>query len=218
MIHSHVYNFAHSLTAEQLACVRDERRVFEHISFTLNAGDILAVRGDNGAGKSSLLRMLAGMLPIADGHVHWNMDAVYTPPRHCHFIGHDNGFKPQLTLDTNLRFAAALMGTRLMPQQLADLRASIGLKTQGELRFATFSAGQKRRAVLARLLLAARPLWLLDEPHAALDIAGQKLLDDMIETHLARNGMVIIATHMPLNFNAQHVNLVASIPRKYAER
>ena len=189
------------LRAEALACQRGGRLVFENLSFNLSAGHALRLAGANGSGKSSLLRQLAGLLPLAAG----SLAHPFTSSRHMHYLGHDDGLKAAFSVGETLAFEAALAQTDMADSLLADLGlADCAWQFVGDL-----SAGQKRRLTLARLLLDPRPLWLLDEPLTALDTRGRKLVEDLAAAHLARGGMIIAASHEALAFATQELRLGA---------
>jgi heme exporter protein A len=188
-----------SLTAERLACARGERRLFADLSFIVRAGQALAVEGANGAGKTSLLRLLAGFLAPVAGRVvvrdaGGESDEAEARGRRIGWLGHHDGLKPQLTAREQLDFYAALFGRRAD----GDALAQVGLSRQADLPCRYLSAGQKRRLALARLLVSQRPLWLLDEPFAALDAAGQALVAQLMARHCGQGGIIIAATHEPL--------------------
>lgn len=187
------------LRADGLACRRGGRLIFEHLSFTLKAGQALRLAGANGTGKSSLLRQLAGLLPLAAG----TLSHAISPSRHVHYLGHDDGLKAALSVAETLAFDAALAQTALPAHLLADL----GLAGSDWQYVGDLSAGQKRRLSLARLLLDARPLWLLDEPLTALDASGRKLVEDLATAHLARGGMIVAASHETLAFADNELRL-----------
>ena len=181
-----------------LACRRGGRLIFEHLSFTLKAGQALRLAGANGTGKSSLLRQLAGLLPLAAG----SLSHAMAPSRHVHYLGHDDGLKAALSVAETLAFDAALAQTALPAHLLADL----GLAGSDWQYVGDLSAGQKRRLSLARLLLDARPLWF-DEPLTALDASGRKLVEDLATAHLARGGMIVAASHEALAFADNELRL-----------
>jgi heme exporter protein A len=197
-----------SLTAEKLACARGERRLFDGLSFTVRAGQALAVEGANGAGKTSLLRLLAGFLTPVSGRVvvkdaeGETTDAELRGKR-VGWLGHHDGLKPQLTVREQLDFYAALYGA---PADAAVLD-QVGLSRQADLPCRYLSAGQRRRLALARLLVSQRPLWLLDEPFAALDAAGQALVAQLMARHCGQGGIVIAATHDPLGLGNESLKL-----------
>jgi heme exporter protein A len=185
------------LEARELACLRGERVVFAGLSFSVAPGAALLLTGANGAGKSSLLRLLAGLVAPAEGVLLWaGEDALADRAAHARrlrYVGHGDALKPALTARENLAFfarlwggapEAALEGMDLTP--LADLPARV------------LSAGQKRRLGLARLALAPAPLWLLDEPTTGLDTASVGRLGGLLARHRAAGGMVVAATHLPL--------------------
>ena len=188
------------LRAEQIACMRGERLVFSDLSFDLKAGEALMVSGANGSGKSSLLRLLAGFLPLAAGTLSSDILSVEMPA--LHYLGHADGLKPSLTLAETLAFETVL-GQRVD----YDLLALLGLPHHEWHYVGDLSAGQKRRLTLARLVLDPRPLWLLDEPLTALDADGRALIHALAEAHLARHGMIIAASHEPLVFADKVIEL-----------
>jgi heme exporter protein A len=197
-----------SLTAENLACVRGDKRLFESLSFRVRAGQALAVEGANGAGKTSLLRLLAGFLSPAAGRVMVKTatnqgDDSEERGRLVGWLGHLDGLKPQLTVLEQLSFFARLYGRPVDPAVLE----TVGLSRQADLPCRYLSAGQKRRLALARLLTSQRPLWLLDEPFAALDTAGQGLVAQLMLRHCAEGGIIIAATHDPLGLANESLKL-----------
>ncbi len=182
--------------ARGLACRRAGRLVFEELEFALDAGDALLLRGPNGSGKSSLLRLLAGLLPPAAGELRWQGRPVATrDPDHrarLHFVGHLDAGKPNLTVRENLAFLAGLAGLGKLPERALE---GFGLAALAEVPVRYLSAGQKRRLALARLEIAPRPLWLLDEPAVGLDATNRQRLERLIATHLSRGGLCVVATH-----------------------
>lgn len=185
------------LEAQELACWRGERAVFAGLSFTLPRGGALLLTGANGAGKSSLLRLLAGLIPAADGRLLWQgEDALVDRVAHARrlrYLSHQDALKPSLTARENLVFFARLWGGD--PEAAL---AALGLEELAELPARVLSAGQRRRLALARLALAPAPIWLLDEPTVGLDAASIARLGALLERHLLGGGMVIAATHLPL--------------------
>lgn len=187
------------LIVEDLACRRSGRRIFSGLSFTLGPGQALAVTGRNGAGKSSLLAMLAGRLKPEAGAIRVEEAGEAGLPECLHVVGHRDGLKAALTAQENLDFARDLLGAPTSsPREALD---AMGLAHALRLPVAYLSAGQRRRVALARLLVCARPLWLLDEPTAALDTASQGLLAGMMARHRAQGGLVVAATHQPLGLD-----------------
>lgn len=185
------------LEARDLACIRGENAVFAGLSFHLPAGGALLLTGANGAGKSSLLRVLGGLLPAAAGVVLWDgADALADRALHAHrlrYLSHQDALKPTLTLRENLLFAAQAQGGDI-PAALE----SVGLAALADLPARVLSAGQRRRLALARLALAPAALWLLDEPTTGLDAASVEKLGELLARHRGAGGMVVAATHLPL--------------------
>ncbi|MFB2551385.1 heme ABC exporter ATP-binding protein CcmA [Ensifer soli] len=188
------------LTVEGLSAERGGDLIFKDISFELGPGDALLVTGANGSGKSTLLRVLAGLLPPLAGRVEITGEGIETTAGSCHYLGHRNAMKRELTVDENLSFWTSFMGDfpggRGRP--VADAIAAFGLTGVGHLPFGYLSAGQQRRIAMAKLLVAHRPVWLLDEPTAALDAASEAGFSRLIEDHRAGGGIVVAATHQPL--------------------
>jgi heme exporter protein A len=183
--------------ADDLACRRGGALVFAGVSFALSPGEALILRGPNGAGKSSLLRLLAGFLEPAAGGLSWGGEPVWEDQAahraRLHLIGHSNAIKRALTVRENLRFATAVAGAPFAGIERA--LESFDLRPLAEVPALYLSAGQGRRLALARLLVAARPLWLLDEPDAGLDAASRERLFQAVAGHRAEGGIVVIATH-----------------------
>lgn len=189
------------LTAENLACERGGRVVFSNVNFTVNAGELLELRGANGSGKSSLLRLLAGLNTPAVGRIELTSEIrESTLAEQSHYIGHAEANKPALTVMENLNFWAQFLGAKMTDDALAafNLQALAGDQTM------LLSAGQKRRLALTRLLIAPRSVWLLDEPTMGLDSASIANLQTQIKKHLTEGGMVIVATHVELGVAAHH--------------
>jgi heme exporter protein A len=185
------------LEGQDLACWRGERAVFAGLSFRLAPGGALLLTGANGAGKSSLLRLLAGLIPAAEGRLLWEgEDALADRVAHAsrlRYLGHGDALKPSLTAAENLGFYAKLWGGEVAPAL-----AALGLTGLADLPARVLSSGQKRRLALARLALAPAALWLLDEPTVGLDAASVERLGALLADHRGRGGMVMAATHLPL--------------------
>jgi len=197
------------LTVEDLACVRGGRPVFAGVSFAVAAGEAVVVLGRNGAGKSSLLRVLAGLLPAATGRIVLDGgDAEASLAEQAHYVGHLDAQKASLTVTENLDFWTAFLGGDRARVPVA--LESVGLGSLADLPAAHLSAGQRRRLSLARLLTARRPVWLLDEPTAALDVAGQDLLAGLMREQLASGGLIVAATHAPLGLTGRELRLNGS--------
>lgn len=185
------------LAARDLACIRGGRLVFEGLSFELAAGHALVLTGANGAGKSSLLRQIAGLLEVTEGRIELQGgDPELGVAEQAHYVGHLDGLKPMMSVVETLRFWGGFLGG---PAEAADAALdAMALAPLADLPVAYLSAGQKRRLSLARLAVAPRPLWLLDEPSVALDAASVARLKDFMSAHLAAGGLIVAATHLDL--------------------
>jgi heme exporter protein A len=197
---------AMTLSGRGLSCIRGGRRVFSGVGFAVSAGQALVLTGANGAGKSSLLRVIAGLIHPAAGRVMLDGgDSELGVGERCHYVGHRDPLKPALTVTENLAFWARFLNGRPDRRTAADEAARIArslaavdLQDLAGLPAGYLSAGQRRRLSLARLLAAPRPVWLLDEPATALDAASQQRLRATMVTHLAGGGIIVAATHEPL--------------------
>jgi heme exporter protein A len=188
------------LHARQIECVRGNRSLFRNLSFRLEAKQALRVGGENGSGKTSLLRMVAGLSPVEAGEVLWNDRRIAALGedyrRDLVFIGHANGLKDDLTPIENLRCALALAGMNIGNSALWKGLAKQGLDGVADLPVRLLSQGQKRRVALARLgFSAGKALWVLDEPFAALDAASVGRIAATVVAHLRGGGMAIFTTH-----------------------
>jgi len=194
-----------------LAIERGGRRLFAGLSFELAGGAALIVTGPNGSGKSSLLRALCGFLPVAGGGFALEGgDAERTVGEQAHYLGHADGVKGALTAGENLAFSAAILGGDSSLAAQRSALARVGLAHAIDFPVRLLSAGQRRRVALARLLLAQRPLWLLDEPATALDAAAQGALATIMRSHLRGGGIIVAAAHAPLGLDgAQELRLGA---------
>jgi heme exporter protein A len=192
------------LTATGLSCIRGERRLFAGLDLAVGPGEWLHVQGENGAGKTSLLRILASLSPPAEGEIRWcgkpigELAEDYR--RALLFLGHHGAVKEELTPFENLMLAAQLDGSTLDEAAALKALARFGLRGREDLAVRFLSAGQKRRVLLARLAVRQAALWILDEPFTALDVKAVEMLSGLIEEHIAGGGMVILTSHqsMPL--------------------
>jgi len=185
------------LNAEELACNRGGREVFRGLSFALSSGEAMVVSGRNGAGKSSLLRMIAGLIRSAAGQLTLDGGERDTPlAEQCHYLGHQDAMKPSLTVSENLQFWTEFFGART--HTIESALQAVGLAALTDLPAAYLSAGQRRRLSIARLVAVQRPIWLLDEPTSALDSPSQKRLAELMQGHLAGGGMIVAAAHGPI--------------------
>jgi heme exporter protein A len=197
-----------SLEARDLACVRGERTVFARLNFSVVSGEMLEIVGPNGSGKSSLLRIAARLLPPAAGALSLNDEAGREHQSLIHLISHLDGLKAAMSATETLSFYTGLLSQQVTAP--ANALAEVGLERQRDLPVQFLSAGQRRRLALARLLVAPRPVWLLDEPLASLDAAGRELVVSLISRHVADGGLVLAATHDPIVTNARRLNLGAA--------
>jgi heme exporter protein A len=185
-----------------LAIERGGRRLIAGLSFELAQGAALIVTGPNGAGKSSLLRALCGFLPVqAGGFALEGGDAERTVGEQAHYLGHADGVKGALTAGENLAFSAAMLGGDSSLAAQRSALARLGLAHAIDFPVRLLSAGQRRRVALARLLVANRPLWLLDEPATALDAAAQAALTAILQRRLQEGGIIVAAAHAPLGLD-----------------
>lgn len=187
-------------------CVRGGREVFSGLDFEAVSGEAVAVVGRNGSGKTSLLRLIAGLLIPAGGTIALDGgDAELTLPEQCHYLGHRDALKPALSVKENLSFWADFLGGEHC--DATESLAIVGLDHATHLPAGFLSAGQRRRLSLARLLTVQRPVWLLDEPTTALDAAGQDMFEGLMRDHLARGGLIIAATHAPLGIESRELRI-----------
>ena len=187
------------LTATNLACVRGDRRLFSGLGFALEAGAWIYLTGENGSGKTSLLRMLVGLSPPEAGEIRWQGVGIARLGddyrKAVTYLGHHNAIKEELTARENLITGAALSGVNLDADRADALLARVGLAGREELPVRFLSQGQKRRVALSRLLWSEAPLWILDEPFVALDAAAVAWLAEALALHLAAGGMAILTSH-----------------------
>jgi len=195
------------LSATDLACRRGGREVFAGLSFSLASGEAMAIRGRNGAGKSSLLRMVMGLIRVAAGRLALEGgDPEMTLGEQAHYLGHQDALKPSLSVGENLRFWAGFFSAA--EADIGAPLAAVGLEELIDLPAMYLSAGQRRRLSIARLLAVKRPIWLLDEPASTLDAAAQEKLGEFMRAHLAGGGLIMAATHGVLGLDgAQELRL-----------
>lgn len=199
------------LSADQLQCIRGERSLFQDLSFTLAKGALLQVEGPNGSGKTSLLRMVCGLLPPSKGVIRWNGESLREIGdeyfRHMLYLGHASAIKEELSGAENLRLATALADEPTDELAVLDALREMGLRGRETLPAKYLSQGQRRRVALARLLVSKRPLWILDEPFVALDTAAVAQLAAIIGRHVDAGGLVLLTSHQEV-----------AVPRHSVER
>ena len=195
-----IFSAASDMRVTGLACRYWLRPVFDGVSFELKAGTALALYGANGSGKTSLLRIIAGLLPPVAG-------TIDPPPcpQGVHYLGHMDGLKPLLTVGETLCMMAGFYGVKSYREN--ECLSLLGLSGRAAQSVGDLSAGQKRRLALARLVIAPRPLWLLDEPLTALDAAGRVLMSELAAAHLDAQGMILAASHEKLDLATADMSL-----------
>jgi heme exporter protein A len=194
------------LSGRNLRCVRGGREVFSSLGFEASSGEALAIVGANGSGKTSLLRLAAGLLMAAGGSIDLEGgETELTLPEQAHYLGHRDALKPALSVLENLAFWRNFLGGDI--QDAGQSIAAVALDHAAHLPAAYLSAGQRRRLSIARLLTVRRSIWLLDEPTSALDAAGQQLFAGLMRDHLARGGIIVAATHAPLGIEARELRI-----------
>jgi heme exporter protein A len=194
------------LSGQNLRCVRGGREVFSGLDFAVSAGELLAITGANGSGKTSLLRLIAGLLVASGGSVELEGgETELSLAEQAHYLGHRDALKPALSVAENLSFWRDFLGGEMSDRGRS--LAAAGLDHAAHLPAAYLSAGQRRRLSIARLLSVRRPVWLLDEPTSALDVAGQDLFVRLMRDHLTGGGIIIAATHAPLGINGPELRM-----------
>ena len=197
------------LEVKNLTCVRGTRRLFRDLNFSMVSGELVELRGPNGSGKTSLLRILCGLATPAAGEVRWQNKNIRSLGEEYNsavaYLGHQNAVKDELSAMENLRISSAVFGNSLIESEARAILARVGLSQQTNLPARALSAGQRRRLALTRLLTANATLWILDEVLTSLDDTAINLSRQFIGEHLQNGGMAIVATHQDLNLNAPRI-------------
>ena len=191
------------LEAINLTCVRGARRLFTNLNFTIGCGELIELRGPNGSGKTSLLRILCGLATPAAGEVRWHGQGIRKLGEEYFasvaYLGHQNAVKDELTAIENLKISSAVAGSTLSNGEAGEILARVGLSQQQNLPARVLSAGQRRRLGMTRLLASPAKLWILDEVLTSLDDTAMNLSREFIAKHLQKDGVAIVATHQDLD-------------------
>ena len=194
-------------SVSNLSGSQGDKRLFSGVSFTLQPGQWLHLEGDNGVGKTSLLRLACGLSALENGEITWNNQAVSKDPQtfraNLAYLGHQLALKDDLSPLENLQTDAAIVGRQLTASDAKQALAQMGLRGRENLPVRVLSQGQKRRTALARLLVSSAKLWVLDEPFVALDTMAQNALSEVINAHLAKQGMVLLTSHQAVSLGGQ---------------
>ncbi|MFA0086145.1 heme ABC transporter ATP-binding protein CcmA [Vibrio sp. 10N.286.49.C2] len=186
----------------KLTAIRDERVLFENLSFSLQSGDLVQIEGRNGTGKTTLMRIIAGLGDRESGEIRWKDETIESNREEYHqsllFLGHQTGVKRELTAFENLKFYQSIHAPDTSESQIFDSLTQVGLAGREDVPVAQLSAGQQRRVALARLWLSEQPLWILDEPLTAIDKQGVKVLEDLFLNHANKGGIVLLTTHQDM--------------------
>jgi heme exporter protein A len=200
-----------TLQARGLECVRSDSLLFSDLNFSVSAGQVLQIEGPNGSGKTSLLRILAGLTPPSDGEVLWRGENIarrrFAFLSEVAYLGHQLGLKAELSVEENLRLSLALNGSSFSPVHLSEALRSVGLAGREDTPARALSAGQRQRITLARLILSTATLWILDEPFTALDSSGVSLVEMLLEAHLSHGGLAVLTSHQAVRINGGLIKL-----------
>jgi heme exporter protein A len=204
------------LEAVNLGCTRGDRRLFKGLNFSIQPGELIELRGANGSGKTSLLRILCGLAAPAEGEVRWDGKNIRTLGEEysgaISYLAHQNGVKDELSAVENLRIACGVSGNGLSTSEAQAILEQVGLSRQQNLPARSLSAGQRRRVALSRLLASKATIWILDEVLTSLDDTAIRLSRQFIGDHLSKGGLAIIATHQELDLAAERVQRIELSP------
>lgn len=190
------------LEVSNLTAIRDERILFDALSFKIGKGEIVQIEGRNGTGKTTLLRIIAGLGDCETGEISWNGNTTVNDRDLFHqdllFLGHQTGVKKELTGFENLSFYQSLHQSKIDKEKIWSALAKVGLAGREDIPVGQLSAGQQRRVALARLWLSEQVLWILDEPLTAIDKQGVKVLERLFLQHAENGGIVVLTTHQDM--------------------
>ena len=190
------------LEVTKLSAIRDERVLFENLSFSLQLGDLVQIEGRNGTGKTTLMRIVAGLGDKEGGVIKWDGEKIESQREEYHqsllFLGHQTGVKRDLTAFENLKFYQSIHAPDTSEEQIFTALTQVGLAGREDVPVAQLSAGQQRRVALARPWLSEQPLWILDEPLTAIDKQVVKVLENLFLSHAEKGGIVLLTTHQDM--------------------
>lgn len=201
------YSFTGNLNVKNLACWRNDRVLFEDLNLTLSSGNVLFLEGENGSGKTSLLRILCGFRLADEGEISWDNESVSSFPEYYQnisFVGHKNGIKDELTVEENLNLMRSMATASDIKTD--NVLKQIGLFKQADVLSRLLSAGQKRKLALARLMMTDNSFWVLDEPFTSLDKASVVFFETLIKQHITKGGMLILTSHHDIDLSGLPVN------------
>lgn len=201
------YAFTGELQVKNLACWRNDQVLFENLNLSLSPGSVLFLEGENGSGKTSLLRILCGFRLADEGDIFWNDQSMSSLPEYFEnisFVGHKNGIKDELTVEENLNLMRSMATASDIKTD--EVLKQIGLFKKSDVLSRLLSAGQKRKLALARLMMTNNSFWVLDEPFTSLDKASVVFFETLIKNHIARGGMLILTSHHAIDLSGLPVN------------
>ena len=201
------YSFIGNLTVKNLACWRNEHVLFSNLNFTLAPENVMFLQGENGSGKTSLLRILCGFRLPDEGDIGWENTSALSNPEYFQnisYVGHKNGIKDELTVEENLNLMRSMATASDIKTE--SVLKKIGLFKQADVLTRQLSAGQKRKLALARLMMTNNSFWILDEPFTSLDVASVGFFEELIKQHISRGGMLILTSHHEIDLTGLSVN------------
>ncbi len=201
------YTYTGKLEIKNLACWRNEQLLFQDVSLSLSPQNVLFLEGQNGSGKTSLLRILCGFRLADEGEINWNNESVTSVPEYFQnisYVGHKNGIKDELTVEENLNLMRSMATADEIKTD--DVLKRIGLFKKADVLSRQLSAGQKRKLALARLMMTNNSFWILDEPFTSLDTASVRFFESLIQKHISRGGLLILTSHHDIDLSGLSVN------------